>query len=364
MDILKVLDEIFPFADVYCRLMPDVKPFLKENLVRLNDKAAIHECLTEPIPRQAWKLVFDCKYPEELFKELEGRRTLNKLGGGRHASFPGSNMDSGIRTSSKVAGQVDSTLRLLNNYGSGKDGELSLDEKILAFRQNLLKRLPLKKREKNKSDYYILDKIDSKVLRIYDLDRGMHVGDNKIGWKSGIDIPETGTEIIDNNELSNSLSKTNVSSTVTTLNDGLTGLTSRSLLEELLEHKRERYLQQKRADFQEKIISGAAAFANGKEPGSNNFGKPEIRFVAHLHEHSEKITKLVVHNNQNLFATSSLDRTVKLWSLNQIKNKQPSAIVSVSTIPHREFRFRAFDKMSYGNNDNIFQLIRLILVSS
>jgi len=333
VDILKVLDEIFPFADVYCRLMPDVKRFLKENLVRLNDKAAIHECLVEPIPRQAWKLVFDCKYPQELFKEIEGRRTLNKLGGGRHASFPGSTMDSGVRASSKIAEQVERTLNLLANCDCG-DEKILLEEKILAFAPNLLKRLPLKKKKKPKSDYYILDKVNPKILRIYDLDRGMHVGDNKIGWKSGIDIPEAGAEIIDNNELSNSLNKTNLSSTITTMNDGLTGLTSRSMLEELLEHKRERYLQQKRADLQEKIISGAAAFSNGKESSSNNFGKPEIRFVAHLHEHSEKITKLVVHNNQNVFATSSWDRSVKLWSLNQIKNKQPSAIVSTSTIPH------------------------------
>ncbi|KAE9548761.1 hypothetical protein FO519_008034 [Halicephalobus sp. NKZ332] len=333
VDILKVLDEIFPFADVYCRLMPYVKPFLKENLVRLNDKAAIHECLSEPIPRQAWKLVFDCKHPQELFKELEGRRTLNKLGGGRHALFPASPIES-TKNSSKMANQVESTLRLLNNYSNADDRTISLEEKILAFAPNLLKRLPLKKKEKVKSDYYILEKVDPKVMKIYDLDRGIHVGEGKAGWKSGIEIPgEIGTEIFEN-DLSSGL-KNISNSAATVLSDGSTGLTSKCLLEELLDHKRERYLQQKKVDLQGRIITGAAAFSvHGREMGGNNFGKPEIKFVAHLHEHSEKITKLVVHADQTVFATSSLDRTVKLWSLNQIKNKQPSAIVSVSTIPH------------------------------
>uniref|UniRef100_A0AC34QCW1 Uncharacterized protein n=1 Tax=Panagrolaimus sp. JU765 TaxID=591449 RepID=A0AC34QCW1_9BILA len=182
VDILKVLDEIFSFADVYCRLMPYVKPYLKENLIRLNDKAVIHECLIESIPRQAWKLVIDCKYPKELFKELEGRRTLNKLGGGKNSLFSTSPIDLGNKTASRMA--IESTLRLLNNYVKENENT-TLEEKILAFSNILLKKVPMKKKEKIKNINYILDKIDPKVLRIYDLDKGIHHGEN-IKLKNGL----------------------------------------------------------------------------------------------------------------------------------------------------------------------------------
>ena len=109
MNLLTVLNSIFSIADVYCKLLPLVRPYLTEPLLRLNDREVVTNCLVEPIPRnlfdqvlgeqklspvyakRAKKICF-LNYAEsgkarELMSELQKRRTLDKLGGGRASYF-------------------------------------------------------------------------------------------------------------------------------------------------------------------------------------------------------------------------------------------------------------------------------------
>ena len=118
-------------------MIPHVKPFLRENLIRLNDKAAIHECLVQPIPRVAWDLVYGYRYPEDLLRELRSRRTLNQLGGGSNAFF---STEPTIKYSSSKASGLDIVMRkLCNCVDEGEED--SLDEKILAFEPILTKKV-------------------------------------------------------------------------------------------------------------------------------------------------------------------------------------------------------------------------------
>lgn len=127
--------------------MPYVKPFLRENLIRLSDKAAIHECLVEPIPRSAWDLVYLYENPAELFESLGITRTFDKLSGGRHGLFSTSPpLDSEVltRKQSKLPSRTDSIVRKLANFANeGEEG--ILEEKIMAFAPILLKKVIIKK---------------------------------------------------------------------------------------------------------------------------------------------------------------------------------------------------------------------------
>jgi phosphoinositide-3-kinase regulatory subunit 4 len=336
VDILKILDEIFPFADILCRLMPNVKPFLRENLIRLSDKAAIHECLVEPIPRAAWDLVYSYEHPTELIRKLQDNQTLDKLGGGRNASFLQAEDPplKPLKISSKSA--VDNIVRKLANFANeGEEG--ILEEKIIAFQPILEKKMIVKRPStKSKVMNSILTDIDDRILKIFDLEQGIHRGDPKGTslWRSDNEFSSYHNTESSGNEILNSQSKRKSKSNSILYNDSVHCLTSRYILEELLIHKRERYLKQKRVNkLRDKITAGALQFgAVSNTPV--NYSKPEIRVVAHLHEHAEKVTKLSVHSNQQTFASSSLDRSVKLWTISQIPNKQPSAVTSTQTVPH------------------------------
>uniref|UniRef100_A0A914Z677 Non-specific serine/threonine protein kinase n=1 Tax=Panagrolaimus superbus TaxID=310955 RepID=A0A914Z677_9BILA len=311
--------------------MPNVKPFLRENLIRLSDKAAIHECLVEPIPRAAWDLVYSYEYPNELIRKLQVNQTLDKLGGGRNAAAfvekePQIAPTKLLKISSKST--VDNIVRKLANFANeGEEG--ILEEKIIAFQPILEKKIIIKRpTSKSKVLNSILTDIDDRILKIFDLEHGIHRGDSKGAsiWRSENDFSE--------NEMLNSQSKRKSKSNSIIFNDSVHCLTSRYILEELLIHKRERYLKQKRVNkLRDKITAGALQFG-AVSNAPINYSKPEIRVVAHLHEHSEKVTKLSVHSNQQTFASASLDRSVKIWTISQIPNKQPSAVTSTQTIPH------------------------------
>uniref|UniRef100_A0AC35FSA7 Non-specific serine/threonine protein kinase n=1 Tax=Panagrolaimus sp. PS1159 TaxID=55785 RepID=A0AC35FSA7_9BILA len=297
VDILKILDEIFPFADILCRLMPNVKPFLRENLIRLSDKAAIHECLVEPIPRAAWDLVYSYEHPTELIRKLQDNQTLDKLGGGRNASFLQAEDPplKPLKISSKSA--VDNIVRKLANFANeGEEG--ILEEKIIAFQPILEKKMIVKRPStKSKVMNSILTDIDDRILKIFDLEQGIHRGDPKGTslWRSDNEFSSYHNTESSGNEILNSQSKRKSKSNSILYNDSVHCLTSHTPV---------------------------------------NYSKPEIRVVAHLHEHAEKVTKLSVHSNQQTFASSSLDRSVKLWTISQIPNKQPSAVTSTQTVPH------------------------------
>lgn len=57
VNLLCILDSAFSIADVYCKLMPLVRPYLTESLIRMNERAVVRSCLVPPIPRQAWDFV-------------------------------------------------------------------------------------------------------------------------------------------------------------------------------------------------------------------------------------------------------------------------------------------------------------------
>lgn len=57
VNILTVVDTTFNVSEFYCKISPLVAPFLRESLIRMNDRAVVYHCLVEPIPRAIWEFV-------------------------------------------------------------------------------------------------------------------------------------------------------------------------------------------------------------------------------------------------------------------------------------------------------------------
>lgn len=167
VSILTVLDITFSVPDFYCKVSPLVKPYLKEDLIRLNDKAVIYNCLVDPIPREIWNFVSGLfsiynstpmqyfylgqVYTTELIVALENRRTLEKLGGGKNSLFSvvsgtestmAGNSTSDIKISkvksdsilSKEA-PINAVIRKLVNLGLNEE----VEDKLLSFKNILTK---------------------------------------------------------------------------------------------------------------------------------------------------------------------------------------------------------------------------------
>ncbi|VDO21646.1 unnamed protein product [Haemonchus placei] len=65
VELLIVLDSCWSLADVHCRLLPLVRPYLQDSsLLRLNNKLVVLTCLKSPIPRDVWKKVTEMS-PEQ-----------------------------------------------------------------------------------------------------------------------------------------------------------------------------------------------------------------------------------------------------------------------------------------------------------
>uniref|UniRef100_A0A7E4VWM4 non-specific serine/threonine protein kinase n=1 Tax=Panagrellus redivivus TaxID=6233 RepID=A0A7E4VWM4_PANRE len=320
VDILKLMDDVSPFEDVYCRLLPKVRMFLTAPLIRLNDKTAIHEVLVDPIPRDAWTIVTKCKDPVSLLSELENEQNLARLGGGRHSSFTPS-IDTNPAPSGR-RGDVSRVIQKLQNCCPAPvDGRATLEDKIIAFRPILEH---MERRSKD-SNFQVLTKIPP--VHTFDFEGGVH--DSRAMSTLGVDST---ADMLGSNANLTALPRDS-------------DMTSRAVLEALFQHKRDQYHRQTRLTSStasaHRLIAGASAFGKsvsasgvtGRDPGS--FKTPEIRVAAHLHEHSGPITKLAPHGNGTVFATSSQDQTVKLWNLSQVHTARASPVTSVSTEYYR-----------------------------
>uniref|UniRef100_A0A914D2B2 non-specific serine/threonine protein kinase n=1 Tax=Acrobeloides nanus TaxID=290746 RepID=A0A914D2B2_9BILA len=358
INILSVLNTIFSVADVYCRLMPLVNHYLKESLINFSDKLVLYQCLSEPIPRQIWKIITEQPNITQLLNEMENRRTIDKLGGGRNSLFSATATSSGSISSrlggdrlghSRKSSDIESTLKKLTNCGLTEH----LEDKVISFK-NILTKIDTSKqkqssdKQNNRTDSRIYLEDYPKIhRRIFDLDKGVHRGaisksnlnvmEESVEYREIFDVdakdpslrsnsrtPPLGLEPLPMNARSSRSPSQNYSL------DSLQISSSRFILDEVLSHKRKKFLEQQRITQigrQDAHRHGSLALAS-----ISNSSKPELRLVAHMHEHGEAIRRLAVHPNRSDFASCSADKTVKIWSVHPIKVDGPTAIQSKQTL--------------------------------
>ncbi|CAD5215397.1 unnamed protein product [Bursaphelenchus xylophilus] len=340
INLLSVLDASFPLADMYCKLMPLVKKYLRENLIRLNERSVVASCLVKPISRQIWDFVTSLDNIPEFIKELNDRRTLDKLGGGRASMF---SAGSPSQDDKNVMNSMDLLIKKLTNLGLTDD----VEEQLLSFKSVFNKWDQTKKRDpkmcKASSKIRLRD-LNGVKPRIFDLEDGVH----KLNSRSIGQLVYVGQGVVltEDDDLQLDLQD----------KDRVGG--SKVHLIEALDHKRTRYMEQKRVistklttkvrdknDAREipvqkghvlhntpQTINAMAQAMHSVRADSPSGRRPELRLLANLHEHSKTVLKLAAHPHKDIFASCSSDNTVKLWSARQFHMQATPAIVSTETL--------------------------------
>ncbi|KAI3421161.1 phosphoinositide-3-kinase, regulatory subunit 4 [Globodera pallida] len=394
VNILTILetDSCFTIADIYCKLTPLVTTFLRQPLIRLDCRDVLYETLVQPISRQIWDFICEQNNSAELITLIEERKTLEKLGGATKGNSGSNNsllfnvissvatmhhfdeklnvadgkLPKGKSTTGGGGTKVDGLLRKLHGMGLSDQDE----DKLLAFK-GMLSRMDRFRREHAGRRSYRADKASSEKSRIrlhelhgirrriFDLDKGVHLsGPTVLNSDTQFYVDRFGAQ-----RLLFSASEYIEPAQVVDLNDHYhpsqavdDSSSARILLEDTLRHKQKRYADQRRITTNsgdancELVAERIAAATESLELGSagtkhNGIGaddrerrtmararRPNIRMQVHLHEHASKVTRLAVHPDQDHFASSSTDNSVKIWSSTSLLNSSQPASMSLDTL--------------------------------
>ncbi|VIO93356.1 Protein kinase domain containing protein [Brugia malayi] len=330
LNILSTLDAKFTIADILCKVMPAVEPFVKEKLIKLRNKFVVSSSLKPHIPRQIWNYVVNASPVKSLLDYMADKQIYLALDNGSDSLFAVS------RKYQPISVQLESYLKHLENLGL----DHNMEDKLVRFEDTITKMVDFRTSLGAASinlNLGVIDLTETNVkLHVFDLSSDPKTacvktisanGQYPTEWRNIYDDVSTfapnfgGTSgsflASDVRELSEyALSTSGFSHLGTDHNFAVRSSACKIMLSELLTHKRERYAKRQRLH---PIIYSGSSSANS----NSSLPLPSIRLgsnlVSHLHEHKAAITKLAQSPNGCYFASSGADGLVKLWSLNRIQ---------------------------------------------
>ncbi|KAK6060953.1 HEAT repeat protein [Cooperia oncophora] len=287
VELLIVLDSRWSLADVHCRLLPLVRPYLQDSsLLRLNNKLVVLTCLKSPIPRDVWKKVTEMNRGlrgsaitcnDSWFTRVFGRDTLD----------------------SELFEKLARFNRLLLKMAefrrtAGMEAELTQHKGIidLSSKQHA-------KVRRNAHNYVTSSISQTKVIAPADMNSEWNemFGD---------------TEQINDEKSSEERNAAHLLMQTRSMRTSVCG----AQLAELLQHKNEL--------FHKKLGSGGQR--RSSRPGLSN-SKVTGTLLTHLHEHTDKVTQLAAQPDRARFASASLDGYVLLWNSRNVVGDGPTPSV-------------------------------------
>ncbi|VDK85564.1 unnamed protein product [Litomosoides sigmodontis] len=329
LNVLSTLDAKLNVADVLCRVMPLVEPYIKEKLIKLRNKVVVSASLRPHIPRPVWNYVVNVAPVKLLLDFIADKQMYTALDGGT---------DSMLAVSKKyhpMSAQLESCLKHLENLGLDHD----IEDKLVRFEDTITKmvdfRTSLGANLHRNLGVIDLAKMDVK-LHAFDLSSDPKtacvktvgtIGEYPAEWRNIYD--DVNTLASNFSELSKSLlapeaqespeyslSASSFSHLGIDHNLAARASACKIMLSDLLTHKRERFAKRQRLH---PIIYSGSSSANS----NSSLPLPSIRLgsnlVSHLHEHKAAINKLAQNPNGCYFASAGADGLVKLWSLSRIQ---------------------------------------------
>ncbi|MCP9261459.1 Phosphoinositide 3-kinase regulatory subunit 4 [Dirofilaria immitis] len=330
LNILSILDTKFSIADILCKVMPAMEPYLKERLVKVRNKFVVTASLKPHIPRSIWNYVVNNSPVKSLLDFIADKQTYIALDSDSDSVFAAS------RKYQPISGQLESCLKHLENLGL----DHNIEDKLVRFENTMTKMIEFRTSldaanlNLNNLNLGIIDLLGTNVkLHIFDLTsdpkmacvKTVHAnGQYPIEWRNIYDVVNTpalnfGGSLLASEvrELSEyALSASSFSNLGTDHNFAVRSSACKIMLSELLTHKRERYAKRQRFN---PIIYSRSSSANS----NSSLPLPSIRvgsnFISHLHEHKAAVNKLAQSPNGCYFASAGADGLVKVWSLNRIQ---------------------------------------------
>ncbi|VDM47847.1 unnamed protein product [Toxocara canis] len=350
VNILSVLDNTLSVADMHCKLMPLVAPFLTEKLIRLNNTFVVSLCLRPAIPRSIWSYVVDSSPLVPLLEHLVDKRMLIALDGGPDSMYATN------RNQQPKPTQLEPYLKRLENLGLSDEFE----EKLILFQNVLTKMDSFRKgmgarRTEAKSGILDLATIPNVKLHKFDLVTGelrsanlkkLLSMDMNPEWRAMfgeeqrviMNVQPTNSSLnsdfldgLSSGDVQETTNSTMVTSTISNVViDQTHPFAVRSsecdvMLSRLLAHKQERYLRHQRLSHAK--YPSECATPTIPLPTS----RVGTRLVAQFHEHSDAVNS----PSASHFASAGSDGALKIWSVSRIYRDQSAATRADATFAYK-----------------------------
>jgi len=368
--------KIMNVADVYCSLMPEVKPYLKKPIVELQNETILLSLLKDQIPRQVYDSLTKSQYARDIIKRFEAIHIKKQP-----------------VKDSEVSEHITQTMRRLVSQGLDKE----VEEKIARLKEVLLKvnasRTSIDKQSEalppGHLDLSLLNNCD-RIVRVMDLSRNEEVKPaatnqkKSSGRKSATSdqlqasisqsfkttekIEEHATDTVSQGPLSVDISSKKkiaemtpkVKSTELEDSAGRSdisqeGISVKEAGKPAVQHSdkptqiaqsttkppqqqtmtdQPKYAKckldvhnltvYKKTEYRKDVKSNSliASLIEGK--GKQASWRPKGQLVAHLHEHKLSVNKIVVSHDCAFFSTASDDSTIKIWDTQRLEGKSPT----------------------------------------
>uniref|UniRef100_A0A915PPG6 non-specific serine/threonine protein kinase n=1 Tax=Setaria digitata TaxID=48799 RepID=A0A915PPG6_9BILA len=345
LNILSTLDAKFSVADILCKVMPAVEPYIKERLIKLRNKFVVTASLRPHIPRSIWNYVVNVSPVKPLLDFIADKQIYIALDGGPDSMFATS------RKYHPVSAQLESSLKHLENLGL----DHNIEDKLVRFENIITRMIDFRTSLDAAGTNLKLGTIDLKKteakLHVFDLSSDPKTacvkiisadGQYPVEWKNIYDdvnaiAPSFGepSGVLTISELREStecvLSTSDFPNYMADHSFAVRSSACKIMLSELLTHKRERYTKRQRLH---PIIYSGSSSANS----NSSLPLPSIRvgsnFVSHLHEHKAGVNKLAQSPSGCYFASAGADGLVKLWSLNRIQGNLSMTVRADATFTY------------------------------
>ncbi|CAJ0607230.1 unnamed protein product [Cylicocyclus nassatus] len=300
IELLILLDSRWALADIQCRLLPMVRPYLNEALLRLNNKLVVSTCLKQPIPRDTWK-----KVTELSTEQTEALQFI---------------LERGIR-----GGAITCNDSWFTKIFGRDTADPELFEKLSRFHRLLQKMAEFRRTAGMESEL-------TQHKGIIDLSSKLHANVRRNAYQyltnstsqNKVVVPadmnnEWNEMFGDSDKLSDDRSNeerntTNLQMQARSMRTSVCG----AQLAELLQHKSELFYRK---------FGGGGGLRMGSRPSSST-AKISGTLITHLHEHSDKVTQLAAQPDRTRFASSSLDGSVLFWNVQNAVGEGSGAIRS------------------------------------
>ncbi|KAL0985321.1 hypothetical protein UPYG_G00155450 [Umbra pygmaea] len=314
-------------ADVYCKLMPHLNPFITQPIIQIDKEIVLLSVLKEPVSRSIFDYSLRSKDIGSLFRHLLLRQKK------RSGSLP----ECPIPDDPAIA----QLLKKLLSQGMTEAEE----DKLLSLKDFMLKS---NKAKANMGDQSQLGEVvNSGVIdlatlgitgRQVDLVKPKQEPDDKRArkhpkpdsnmneeWKSmfgsqepAVSAPQPttvpeGTGVQNRkNTASSAVAMSQFAGGVSTYQRRLN--TCKAELQQLVQQKREQCSAERMA---KQMMESAEWESRPPPPGWH----PKGLLVAHLHEHKSAVNRIRVSDEHSIFATASNDGTVKVWDSQKMEGK-------------------------------------------
>ncbi|OXB69693.1 UNVERIFIED_CONTAM: hypothetical protein H355_010109 [Colinus virginianus] len=260
---ITVVAQYLNIADVYCKLMPYLHPFITQPIIQIDKEIVLLSVLKEPVSRSIFDYVLRSKDITSLFRHLQMRQKK------RNGVLP----DCPPPEDPAIA----QLLKKLLSQGMTEEEE----DKLLALKDFMLK--------SNKAKANIVDQSH------------LHDSTQKGASDGTVVQPRKPTIQV-------------LSSTVSPSAYQLRITTCKTELQQLIQQKREQCNAERIA---KQMMENAEWESKPPPPG----WRPKGLLVAHLHEHKSAVNRIRVSDEHSVFATCSNDGTVKIWNSQKMEGK-------------------------------------------